>query len=91
MLRFLPIIGLQPLIVLWFGIGETAKVSLIAFAVSFPIYINTYAAIRAIDPKHLELARVVGLRRAALLRRVVVPARCRASSSGSAWPSRCRG
>ena len=73
MLRFLPIIGLQPLIVLWFGIGETAKVSLIAFAVAFPIYINTYAAIRAIDPNHLELARVVGLRRAALLRRVVVP------------------
>src|SRR4051794_30392203 len=62
MLRFLPIIGLQPLVVLWFGIGETAKVSLIAFAVAFPIYINTYAAIRAIDSKHLELARVVGLR-----------------------------
>ncbi|HEY3832891.1 MAG TPA: ABC transporter permease [Acidimicrobiia bacterium] len=73
MLRFLPIIGLQPLVVLWFGIGETAKVSLIAFAVAFPIYINTYAAIRAIDPKHLELARVVELRRSTLLRRVVVP------------------
>ena len=73
MLRFLPIIGLEPLIVLWFGIGDAAKVSLIVFAVAFPVYINTYTAIRALDPGHLELAKVVGLRRPALIRRVVLP------------------
>jgi sulfonate transport system permease protein len=73
MLRFLPIIGLQPLIVLWFGIGNTAKVSLIVLGVVFPIYINTSAAVRAIDPRHFELARSVGLSRAATIRRIVIP------------------
>jgi sulfonate transport system permease protein len=73
MLRFLPIIGLEPLIVLWFGIGDAAKISLIVFAVAFPVYINTYSAIRALDPGHLELAQVVGLRRSGLIRRVILP------------------
>jgi sulfonate transport system permease protein len=73
MLRFLPIIGLQPLIVLWFGIGNSAKVSLIVLGVVFPVYINTFAAIRAIDPRHFELARSVGLGRFATIRRVVLP------------------
>jgi sulfonate transport system permease protein len=73
MLRFLPIIGLEPLIVLWFGIGDAAKVSLIVFAVMFPVYINTYAAIRAIDPGYVELARVVGLGQPSFLRRVILP------------------
>src|SRR4051794_16288178 len=73
MLRFLPIIGLQPLIVLWFGIGNSAKVSLVVLGVVFPVYINTFAAIRAIDPRHFELARSVGLGRVAAIRRVVLP------------------
>jgi sulfonate transport system permease protein len=73
MLRFLPIIGLQPLVVLWFGIGNVAKISLIAFAVVFPIYINTSAAIRDIDPRYTELGRVVGLGRWAQIRRVILP------------------
>jgi sulfonate transport system permease protein len=73
MLRFLPIIGLQPLVVLWFGIGNTAQVSLIVLGVVFPVYINTFAAIRAIDPRHFELAHSVGLGRFATIRRVVIP------------------
>jgi sulfonate transport system permease protein len=73
MLRFLPIIGLQPLTVLWFGIGNTAKVSLIVFGVIFPVYINTFAAIRAIEPRHFELAHSVGLGRFATIRRIVLP------------------
>ncbi len=73
MLRFLPIIGLQPLIVLWFGIGNVAKISLIAFAVMFPVYINTSAAIRDIDPRYIELGRVLGLGRWAHIRRIILP------------------
>jgi sulfonate transport system permease protein len=41
--------------------------------VAFPIYVNTYAAIRQIDPGYHELARVVGLGRVARIRRVVLP------------------
>jgi sulfonate transport system permease protein len=73
-MRFVPILGLEPLIVLWFGIGNGAKVSLIVFGVIFPIYVNTSVAIRQIDRRHLELARTVGLGRLSVIRRVVLPA-----------------
>jgi sulfonate transport system permease protein len=73
MLRFVPVIGLQSLVVLWFGIGEVAKVSLIVFGVVFPIYINTYHAVRGIDPRYHELTRVTGLSRLQVIRRVVIP------------------
>jgi sulfonate transport system permease protein len=73
MLRFVPIIGLQPLLILWVGIGETTKVTLIALGVMFPVYVNTYAAIRSIDPKLHELAQVLGLSRWGRIRRIVLP------------------
>jgi sulfonate transport system permease protein len=73
-LRFVPIIGLESLLVLWLGVGETAKISMITLGVMFPIYINTFAAIRSIDPSYGELADVVGLGRLARLRRIVLPA-----------------
>lgn len=73
MLRFVPIIALQPLLIVWLGVGETVKVSLIVLGVAFPIYVNTSSAIRAIDPRFLELATVVGLRRWERIRRVVLP------------------
>jgi sulfonate transport system permease protein len=73
MLRFVPVIGLQSVLILWLGIGETVKITLIVIAVAFPVYVNTYAAIRQIDPGYHELARVVGLGRVAQIRRVVLP------------------
>lgn len=73
-LRFVPIIGLESLFVLWLGVGETAKISMITLGVMFPIYINTFAAIRSIDPSFGELADVVGLGRVARIRRIVLPA-----------------
>jgi len=74
MLRFVPIIGLESLFVLWLGVGETAKISMITLGVMFPVYINTYAAVRSIDPRYMELADVVGLGRWARIRRIVLPA-----------------
>lgn len=73
MLRFVPIIGLQSLLILWLGLGETTKVSLIVLGVTFPVYVNTYSAIRAQDPRYDELAAVVGLTQRARLRQVVMP------------------
>ena len=73
MLRFVPILGLQPLLIVWLGVGETTKISMIVLGVAFPIYVNTSAAVRAIDPGHLELAAVLGLGRVERLRRVVLP------------------
>jgi sulfonate transport system permease protein len=74
MLRFVPIIGLESLFVLWLGVGETAKISMISLGVMFPIYINTFAAVRSIDPRYHELAEVIGLGRWQRIRRIVLPA-----------------
>jgi sulfonate transport system permease protein len=46
---------------------------LVAMGTAFPIYINTHAAIRGIDPRYVDLAKTVGLSRLALVRRVVLP------------------
>jgi sulfonate transport system permease protein len=72
-LRVVPFVALVPLFMLWFGIGESSKVALVAFGVAFPIYLNTYSGIRSVDAKLIEAARVFGLGRAGLIRRVIVP------------------
>jgi sulfonate transport system permease protein len=73
MLRSMPILALVPLAIVWFGIGEEVKVILVALGVAFPIYLNTHAGIRGVDPRFIELARSVGLSRWQLIRRVVLP------------------
>ncbi|MEO3860380.1 ABC transporter permease [Acrocarpospora sp. B8E8] len=73
MLRALPFFGLIPLFILWFGIGETPKVLLVALAVSFPLYLNTFAGIRGVDGKLAEVAHTLKLGRAALIRHIVLP------------------
>lgn len=73
MLRSVPAIGLLPLIMIWFGIGEEPKILLIAIGTTFPIYINTLAAIRGVDDKLVEAGRTFGLGRLGLARRVVLP------------------
>jgi len=73
MLRAIPFLALLPLVIVWFGIGEGAKVFLIALGVLFPIYINTVLGIRQVDPKLVELGRVTGLSTAQLIRRIVLP------------------
>ncbi len=64
----------MPLFILWFGIGETPKIALVALGAMFPIYLNLFAGIRGADPKLLEAASTLGLSRAALIRHVVLPA-----------------
>ena len=71
--RFVPIIALQPLLVVWLGVGETVKVTMIILGVAFPIYINTTTAIKSLNPGYRELADVVGLSKRQLVRKVVLP------------------
>jgi sulfonate transport system permease protein len=73
MLRALPHLGLIPLFILWFGIGELPKVLLVALGVSFPLYLNTFSAIRQVDPKLLETAQVLGFSFVQRLRTIIVP------------------
>jgi sulfonate transport system permease protein len=73
MLRTLPALALTPLFIVWFGIGETPKVALIALGVTFPIYLNLYNGIRGVDVKLAEAARTLGLGQWDLIREVVLP------------------
>ena len=73
MLRNIPHLALIPLVILWFGIDETAKIFLVALGTLFPIYLNTYHGIRNIDRGLLEMARSYGLRGFSLFRQVILP------------------
>jgi sulfonate transport system permease protein len=73
MLRTLPFLALVPLFILWFGIGETPKVALVALGTTFPVYLTLFAGIRGVDPKLVEAGKVFGLDRRGLLRHVVLP------------------
>ena len=73
-LRTIPIIGLLPLFIIWFGIDETPKIAMIAVAVMFPVYVNTFSAIRSVDDRLVEAGSTFGLRRFGLIRHVLLPA-----------------
>ncbi|EOW6741918.1 aliphatic sulfonate ABC transporter permease SsuC [Cronobacter dublinensis] len=73
MLRNVPHLALIPLVILWFGIDESAKIFLVALGTLFPIYINTWHGIRNIDSGLLEMARSYGLSGFSLFREVILP------------------
>lgn len=73
-LRSIPSIAWVPLFVLWLGIAEASKVTLIAVGAFFPVYLNTMAGIQQVDRKLVEVARIHGYSGIALVRRVLLPA-----------------
>ncbi|MBW4580329.1 MAG: aliphatic sulfonate ABC transporter permease SsuC [Tildeniella nuda ZEHNDER 1965/U140] len=73
MLRTIPNLALLPLVILWFGIGDEARLFLISLGVMFPIYLNTFHGIRNVDPGLIEMGQVYGLTRWQLFRRIILP------------------
>ena len=73
MVRNIPALALIPLVILWFGIDESAKLFLIAVSVFFPIYLNTFHGIRNVDPGLIEMGRTYGLGRWQLYRQIILP------------------
>ena len=73
MVRNIPALALIPLVILWFGIDESAKLFLIAVSVFFPIYLNTFHGIRNVDPGLIEMGRSYGLNRWQLYTQVILP------------------
>ncbi|MCB7515418.1 aliphatic sulfonate ABC transporter permease SsuC [Escherichia coli] len=73
MLRNVPHLALIPLVILWFGIDESAKIFLVALGTLFPIYINTWHGIRNIDRGLVEMARSYGLSGIPLFIHVILP------------------
>jgi sulfonate transport system permease protein len=73
MVRNIPALALIPLVILWFGIDESAKLFLIAVSVFFPIYLNTFHGIRGVDPGLIEMGRTYGLNRWQLYTQIILP------------------
>lgn len=73
MVRNVPHLALIPMVIIWFGIEEEARLFLVALGVFFPIYLNTLHGIRTVDPQLIEMGRVYGMSPRRLFRRVILP------------------
>ncbi|WP_082938301.1 ABC transporter permease [Mitsuaria sp. 7] len=73
-LRAIPSLAWVPLLLLWLGIDEASKIALIAIGAFFPVYMGVSSGFRDVDRKLVEVARLRGLGRVALARRVLLPA-----------------
>lgn len=71
--RAIPSLAMLPLLILWLGIGEQMKVTVIALGVAVNMYINTYSSLTGIDSRYVELAEGLDLSRRQFIRKVVVP------------------
>jgi sulfonate transport system permease protein len=73
MLRNIPHLALIPLVILWFGIGEEAKIFLVAIGVLFPIYLNTYHGVHTVDRGLIEMGKIYGLKPLDLFWQIILP------------------
>jgi len=73
-MKNIPSLAWVPLFLLWFGIGESAKVLLIAVGAFFPVYLNLSTGIAGVSDDLIEVAEVYDLGRIESLRRVILPA-----------------
>ncbi|QXE23498.1 binding-protein-dependent transport systems inner membrane component [Richelia sinica FACHB-800] len=73
MLRNIPNLALIPLVILWFGIGDEARLFLVSLGVMFPLYINTFHGIRNVDQGLIEMGKIYGLNTWGLFWRIILP------------------
>lgn len=73
MIRMVPHLAIAPLFILWFGLGETSKMMLIAKGAFFPLYVNTFLGVRSADNKLFEVSRVLAFSGWKRLTRLVLP------------------
>lgn len=89
--RPVPMIAWIPLLILWLGIGEETKVSLITVGTFWPVLLNTIHGIQSVDPKLLEVAKILKKGKVTVICRVILPSALPAMFTGlrldmgSAW------
>jgi NitT/TauT family transport system permease protein len=66
-------LALLPVFTLLLGIGETSKISIVAYAAFFPVLLNTIAGVRTVDPLLIRAARSLGLSNFRLFQKVILP------------------
>ncbi|MCR2822147.1 ABC transporter permease [Lederbergia panacisoli] len=72
--RAIPSLAWVPLFILWMGIGEPSKVTLIAVGVFFPVYLNIVSGIQGVDRKLIEVGKIYGFTSTETLRKIILPA-----------------
>ncbi|MXN46630.1 ABC transporter permease subunit [Shinella kummerowiae] len=72
-LRPLPPLAYLPLIIIWVGIGEASKITVIALSMLPSIILSTSAGVRAVSKDHVNAARSLGASRWQVLAEVVLP------------------
>jgi len=72
--RAVPSLAWVPLLILYLGIGEDSKITLIAIGAAFPVFTTVAGSLRHVDPHLVEAGRAYGLRRVSLFTRVQLPA-----------------
>ncbi len=73
LLRPIPPLAWIPLAIVWLGLGDAAKVMVIFVAAFVPSVINSYTGVRAMEPYLIEAAAMLGVKRWAFVREVLVP------------------
>ena len=73
-LKSIPSLAWIPLLLLWLGIDETSKITLIAIGAFFPTYTNAVAAIQGVDRKLIEVAQVYRLKYFQQIKEIILPA-----------------
>ncbi len=73
LLRPIPTIAWIPALILWMGIGESSKITVIAVGSFWPVPLNAIQGVRSTDPKYLEVARILEKDRITLLTKVIIP------------------
>jgi sulfonate transport system permease protein len=72
--RSIPSLAWVPLFILWMGIGEPSKVTMIALGVFFPVYLNIVSGILNVDRKLIEVGKIYRLNTFQLVYRIILPA-----------------
>ena len=73
MLRPIPVTAWQPLFLILFGLGSRSATLLVALGCFYPILVNTIFGVRSVEPRLIEAAAMLGVSRAALFPKVVLP------------------
>ena len=69
----IPSLAWVPVFILWFGLGNTVAILIVFYAALFPMLLNTWSGVRAVNPLWLRAAGAMGANERALFWKVIVP------------------
>ncbi len=81
-LRQVPILGLIPLLALWFGSGEFSKVLIVSLAAFYPMTLNTFEGFSHVEPRYREVGRIYALTPLQQFTQVLLPSALPSLSNG---------